>query len=129
MTTACQLQQTGCQGNGTLVVGSATYTTLGQLSSLGYDNMAESRSYNSLMQLARITTQQANANGSWATIMDMQYVYPQNNNGRISQSVDGVVNETVNYTYDALNRLSTAAATNGSGAGVCVRWLRKSARI
>ena len=36
------------------------------------------------------------------------------NNGRITSSVDGYLsNETVNYTYDALNRLTAAAATNG----------------
>jgi hypothetical protein len=37
----------------------------------------------------------------------MQYDYPSGtNNGRITQSIDGVANETVNYGYDALNRLS-----------------------
>ena len=36
------------------------------------------------------------------------------NNGRIVQSVDGVAGETVNYTYDALNRLATAGTTNGT---------------
>jgi YD repeat-containing protein len=35
------------------------------------------------------------------------------NNGRISQSIDGV-GQTVNYTYDSLNRLATAQATNGA---------------
>jgi YD repeat-containing protein len=45
----------------------------------------------------------------------MQYLYTAGkNNGRISQSVDGVLGQTVNYTYDSLNRLSTAQATNGS---------------
>jgi RHS repeat-associated protein len=47
--------------------------------------------------------------------MDMQYVYTAGaNNGRIAQTIDGVANETVSYTYDALNRLSGAGATNGS---------------
>ena len=47
-------------------------------------------------------------------MMDMQYVYAAGqNNGRITQSIDGVANETVNYTYDALNRLASANATNG----------------
>ena len=47
--------------------------------------------------------------------MDMQYVYQAGaNNGRIVQSIDGIANETVNYTYDPLNRLSTANATSGS---------------
>jgi len=48
-------------------------------------------------------------------VMDMQYVYSATqNNGRIVQSIDGVLSETVNYTYDSLNRLSTALATNGA---------------
>jgi RHS repeat-associated protein len=48
-------------------------------------------------------------------MMDMQYVYTGGaNNGRIAQSIDGVGNETVNYTYDALNRLAGAGATNGT---------------
>jgi RHS repeat-associated protein len=47
--------------------------------------------------------------------MDMQYIYTAGqNNGRIVQAIDGVAGETVNYTYDALNRLATAGATNGT---------------
>jgi YD repeat-containing protein len=50
-----------------------------------------------------------------ATVMDMQYVFAAGaNNGRITSSIDGVVGETANYTYDALNRL-TLAETAGSG--------------
>jgi len=42
-----------------------------------------------------------------------QYVYPAGqNNGRIIQSISG--GQTVNYTYDSLNRLATAQATDGS---------------
>ena len=49
------------------------------------------------------------------TMMDMQYNYTAGaNNGRIASSVDWVAGETVNYTYDALNRLSGAGATSGS---------------
>ena len=48
-------------------------------------------------------------------MMDMQYVYPAGqNNGRITQAIDGVAGETVNYTYDALNRLASANTTNGT---------------
>jgi RHS repeat-associated protein len=47
--------------------------------------------------------------------MDMHYYYTAGqNNGRVAQTVDGITGETVNYTYDSLNRLSTAQATNGS---------------
>src|SRR5260370_35412156 len=49
------------------------------------------------------------------TAMDMQYIYTAGqNNGRIVQSIDGVAGETVNYTYDALNRLATAGGTNAT---------------
>ena len=48
-------------------------------------------------------------------MMDMEYVYTAGqNNGRITQSVDGIAGETVNYTYDPLNRLASASATNGT---------------
>jgi RHS repeat-associated protein len=33
---------------------------------------------------------------------------------RVAQTVDGVLGETVNYTYDMWNRLSSATATNGN---------------
>jgi hypothetical protein len=47
--------------------------------------------------------------------MDMQYIYPAGaNNGRVSRTIDGVTGETVDYTYDVLNRL-TQAQTEGSG--------------
>ena len=36
------------------------------------------------------------------------------NNGRVSQTIDGVLGETVNYSYDMWNRLTNATATNGS---------------
>jgi YD repeat-containing protein len=44
--------------------------------------------------------------------MNMQYNYsPNQNNGRIISSNDSVTGENVTYTYDALNRLSTATAS------------------
>ncbi len=43
----------------------------------------------------------------------MQYVYPAaQNNGQISSSIDNILGETVNYSYDSLKRL-TAAQTTG----------------
>ena len=39
----------------------------------------------------------------------MQYIYPSGaNNGRISESIDGVTGEDVQYTYDSLQRLILA---------------------
>ena len=101
----------GMTENGTSMA-TAAYTAAGQIFQLKYDNLTETRTYNSLLQLARLTTQQFN--NFFTTVMDMQYTYPTANNGRIAQSTDYVAGETVNYTYDALNRLSTAGSTNGS---------------
>ncbi len=43
-------------------------------------------------------------------MMDMSYTYTAGqNNGRITQAKDWVMGQTTNYTYDALNRLSTAS--------------------
>ena len=43
-------------------------------------------------------------------MMDMSYRYTAGqNNGRITQTYDGVLGQTTNYTYDALNRLSTSS--------------------
>ena len=67
--------------------------------------MSETRTYNPLGQLTRITAT------SWGgpTVMDEQYVYAAGqNNGRIAQKIDGVTGEQVSYTYDALNRLAGA---------------------
>jgi YD repeat-containing protein len=56
-------------------------------------------------------------NNMWQLTGDgvRQYVYPAgHNNGRISQLIDGLLGQTINYTYDSLNRLSTAQATNNA---------------
>jgi YD repeat-containing protein len=59
-----------------------------------------------------MTRQTVGFNGG--TAMDMQYVFTAGaNNGRIAKSIDGVTGETVDYTYDVLNRL-TQAQTEGS---------------
>jgi YD repeat-containing protein len=43
---------------------------------------------------------------------NMQYVYSTTqNNGQITQPIDGVSGETIDYAYDSLNRLITAATT------------------
>lgn len=65
----------------------------------------ETRSYNARQQLTQIST-------TGTTTFNTQYVYSATqNNGQISQSIDAVSGETVDYTYDSLNRLITAATT------------------
>ncbi len=100
-----------------------TYDAMGRLSSMGATwnpdgTLAtfngQTRSYNSLGQLTQITGQMFNGQ-NYFTAINMQYNYVAGqNNGRISSTVDGVTGETVNYTYDSLNRLATAASTNGA---------------
>ncbi|PWU04124.1 MAG: hypothetical protein C5B51_17445 [Terriglobia bacterium] len=59
-----------------------------------------------MLQVGHLTTRQSPSN---TAVVDMGYSYTAGqNNGRTSQSTDGVVGETVNYTYDSLNRLATA---------------------
>jgi len=90
---------------------SATYGTAGEIDSLAYGDLnggfGQTFTYNSLWQLT----------GDGTT----QYVYPAGqNNGRISQSFDGV--QTVNYTYDRCtpydveNRIITSCEPSG---GTC----------
>jgi RHS repeat-associated protein len=115
----------GCANGGdppgclyTQTIATANYTTTGQLSTMTYDNLIETRTYNNLLQLQRMTVYEQPVNQmTIGNIMDMQYNYTAGaNNGRISSSVDYIAGETVNYTYDLLNRLATAATTTGSWA-------------
>jgi RHS repeat-associated protein len=97
--------------SGGTTIATASYNQADEPTALTYDSFSETRAYDPLMlQLTRITTQQ-----SPSTIMDLSYAYPAGqNNGRISQSTDWVLGETVNYGYDSLNRLMSAQATNNS---------------
>ena len=48
-------------------------------------------------------------------LLNETYVYSSNgDNGRISKTVNGLSGETVTYSYDAINRLASATASNGS---------------
>lgn len=70
------------------------------------EGYSETRTYNAMLQLTRES----------GLGMDMEYVYTAGaNNGRIAQSIDHTRNETVNYTYDAVNRLSGVSATGDAG--------------
>jgi len=90
-------------GNGPQPYASATYGPAGQMLTLSYGAGTETRQYNSLLQL---TSQ------SVPGYLNMTYNYPAGqNNGRIVGSVDGVTGESTTYTYDALNRLSSATAS------------------
>ena len=69
-----------------------------------YNNFTETRQYNALVQLTRITD----------TGQDIEYVFSgTQNNGRILQTINHTSGETVAYSYDTLNRLLTAGSTSG----------------
>jgi len=89
-------------GYGPQPYASATYTAAGQLWTLSYGAGTETRSYNNLMQLINISV---------PGYLNMTYSYvPGQNNGRIASSGDGIMGESVSYTYDALNRLTAASS-------------------
>jgi RHS repeat-associated protein len=101
----------------------ASYGVAGEMLGLSYggsyylDHYSETRTYNAMLQLTHVTVTGTSFSTQFTsgTAMDMQYIYTAGqNNGRIVQAIDGVAGETVNYTYDALNRLATAGATNGT---------------
>ena len=93
-----------CYQWGTNTLTTASYGPASELTSLSYYGYSETFSYNSLLQLTRQTV---------PGVFDMQYNFPAGqNNGQISSSVEYVSGEQVNYTYDALKRL-TAASTTG----------------
>src|SRR5262249_4973254 len=82
-------------GNGNATVASATFGTAGEILSMSYFGMSETRQYNSMYQLTRMTSSVVGG----STMMDMQYLYTAGaNNGRIAKSIDGYTGETVDYT-------------------------------
>ncbi|MFN0169814.1 MAG: RHS repeat-associated core domain-containing protein [Bryobacteraceae bacterium] len=90
---------------------SVVYGAAHQITSMQYtvagSIYAETRAYNERFQLTRQTT----SFGGVAQV-DVGYVYqPTANNGRLTQMVDYVAGETVDYQYDSLNRLTKAETT------------------
>ena len=89
-------------------VASATqFNAAGQVLQMSYDGVSESRTYNSMLQLTQLGTAVGTFTYTYSTTQ---------NNGRITQSTDAVTGETVQYAYDALNRLTGATATGGQWA-------------
>jgi YD repeat-containing protein len=104
---------TGTNPGGTQMA-AATYGVAGELLTLNYFLFNETRQYNSLFQLTHHTV----TDWTNATLMDMTYSYVNgSNNGQIASATDGVVGETVNYTYDPLNRLKKAETAGSGGWG------------
>ncbi len=65
----------------------------------------ETRAYNTLGQLTGLSNNSVNLTYSYSATQ---------NNGKITGQTDNISGEQVVYTYDALNRLATAGATNST---------------
>ncbi|HXI43118.1 MAG TPA: RHS repeat-associated core domain-containing protein, partial [Bryobacteraceae bacterium] len=90
-----------CGSGGATEMNNVVYGPANEMTSIG----GETRTYNSRLQLTRQTT----------SGLDLEYVYSATaNNGQITQMINHVANETVNYTYDTLARLSTATSAQWS---------------
>jgi len=89
----------------TNVASAAAYNAAGQLTSLTYGpSWTETRTYNTLGQMTRMTI---------PSTIDFEYTFhATQNNGRITKYKDHISGEEVNYTYDSLSRLATAATTS-----------------
>ena len=88
------------------------YGVAGQITSMTYDGVVETRAYNESLQMTRLTARRTEIPGQTRTLMDMEYRFStsQNNenNGRIYSSKDWVSGEDISYSYDELNRLVAA---------------------
>src|SRR5271163_2605665 len=91
------------------IISGTTYNPSNQLLTMS-GQVTESRTYNSMAQLISLT-----ASASAGPSVNLSYGYPSTqNNGKISSQTDNLSGEQVVYTYDALNRLASAAATSNS---------------
>jgi hypothetical protein len=88
------------------VVSGGTYNAANQLLQMSYSEGTETSTYNNLNQMTNLTI------GSTLTI---SYNFPAGaNNGKISSQMDAISGETVQYQYDSLNRLLSAAGSGWS---------------
>jgi YD repeat-containing protein len=112
--------------NGQGVVGGTAYNAANQPIQTVFTPPAggvwENRGYNQLNQLEWIQGYNSTATMVDAPNLNVVYNYsPTNNNGQIVSMTDGLRGQTVNYTYDALRRLTSAATAVQGPAG---SWLQ-----
>jgi len=96
--------------NITTVVNNVSYNAANQLLGMTFNNISESRQYNTLGQLTSL--QDALATSPFTAYVGRTYTYPTGtNNGKISSMSDSISGETVTYAYDSLKRLVSASGT------------------
>jgi RHS repeat-associated protein len=89
------------------LVSNVSFNAAGQVAAMTYLGYTETRGYNALQQLTRMT-----ATSGGVVKMDMEYRFSATaNDGRVTQSKDWVSGEEVTYQYDTLNRLIAASTT------------------
>ena len=94
---------------GSVVAQVNSYGVAGQITSMSYDGVQETRAYNDSLQMTRLTATRTEIPGQTRTLMDMEYRFSTSqNNGRIESSKDWVSGEDISYSYDELNRLVAA---------------------
>ena len=94
---------------GAVVAQVNAYGVAGQITSMSYDGVQETRAYNDSLQMTRLTATRTEIPGQTRTLMDMEYRFSATqNNGRIESSKDWVSGEDIAYQYDGLNRLVAA---------------------
>src|SRR5487761_1451274 len=87
-------------------VSSVSYNTSSQMLSVCYFGYCDTRTYNSMGQLTQIADPTVN----------YTYSYPAGaNNGKIAQQSNLYTGETVSFTYDALDRLTSASSNQNWG--------------
>ena len=110
-------------GNQLLTFGGSGVTGTSQYDSPIGSSVGETLTYNNMLQLVHVVGSAWNSwsqgyyqpTGSASGRIDVQYIFAAgHNNGRLTQTIDNVLGETVNYAYDYLHRLTAATATNGS---------------
>jgi RHS repeat-associated protein len=99
--------------NSVALISGMTYGVANEVLGLTSANAAvngETRQYNSLFQMTRLTV---------GSVLDKQYAFPAagTNNGKIVSETDVLSGEQVLYTYDSLNRLATAQTAGAGGWG------------
>ncbi len=96
----------GMAGGTTSEVNSVAYNPSSQMTNVCFFGYCDGRTYNSMGQLVEISD----------PTVHYTYTYPVGaNNGKIAQQHNVYTGETISYTYDALDRLTSATSSQNWG--------------
>jgi YD repeat-containing protein len=99
-------------GSGAALVSNVTYGISSELLTISGGGWSESRQYNVMGQMTRLTT-----TVGASTALDIGYEFPGvgSNNGKVAFQQDYVSGERVQYLYDSLQRLQKAETVQAGG--------------